>query len=141
MSVPSSSTDPDSAAVGTSSCIRFRMRRYVDLPHPEGPMSAVTRPGSMSNDTRSSTFWVPNHAETFVVFMLACWLATGVEAAAGVAGGTAKPAGTGSESTVATAGAGAVGISWARCAGTAAAKAGVQAGGGAGWNAGAQLAG
>ena len=29
---------------GTSSCIRLRMRRNVDLPQPDGPMSAVTLP-------------------------------------------------------------------------------------------------
>ena len=31
---------------GTSSCIRFRIRRNVDLPQPDGPMSAVTWFGS-----------------------------------------------------------------------------------------------
>ena len=32
---------------GTSSCIRFRMRRNVDLPQPDGPISAVTRRATM----------------------------------------------------------------------------------------------
>ena len=37
MSSPSSMTSPASAADGTSSCIRLRMRRNVDLPQPDGP--------------------------------------------------------------------------------------------------------
>ncbi len=40
------------------------MRRNVDLPQPEGPISAVTLPGSMVSDTRSRTLWSPNQAET-----------------------------------------------------------------------------
>src|SRR5262249_25902812 len=45
------------------SCIRFRIRRKVDLPQPDGPISAVTVPGSMARDTLSSTLWSPNQAE------------------------------------------------------------------------------
>jgi hypothetical protein len=63
MSVPSSSTWPASAALGTISCMRFRIRRKVDLPQPDGPISAVTVPGSMFSETRSSTLRWPNHAE------------------------------------------------------------------------------
>ena len=63
MSSPSSSTSPASDADGIISCIRLRIRRKVDLPQPDGPMRAVTCPAAMSSDTRSSTWWVPNHAE------------------------------------------------------------------------------
>ena len=42
MSSPSSSTSPLIFAVGVSSCIRLRIRRNVDLPHPDGPINAVT---------------------------------------------------------------------------------------------------
>src|SRR5689334_1190544 len=62
MSAPSSSTCPASAADGTSSCIRLRIRRNVDLPHPEGPISAVMPPAGMVSETRSSTLWLPNQA-------------------------------------------------------------------------------
>ena len=51
-------------APGTSSCMRLRMRRNVDLPQPDGPMSAVTLRGRISRDTRSSTLWSPNQALT-----------------------------------------------------------------------------
>src|SRR5690349_20907922 len=62
MSSPSSSTSPASAADGTSSCMRLRIRRNVDLPQPDGPISAVMPPAGMVSETRSSTLWVPNHA-------------------------------------------------------------------------------
>ena len=62
----SSSTEPDRAATGISSCIRLRIRRKVDLPQPEGPMRAVTLPGSMVSVTRSSTLFEPNQALTLV---------------------------------------------------------------------------
>src|SRR5712691_4005435 len=42
MSWPSSKTRPVIQPPSTSSCIRFRVRRKVDLPHPDGPMSACT---------------------------------------------------------------------------------------------------
>ena len=61
---PSSRTSPASAAPGTSSCIRLRMRRNVDLPQPDGPISAVTCPAGMSRLTRSSTLRLPNQADT-----------------------------------------------------------------------------
>src|ERR1700722_12247209 len=66
MSTPSSVIDPESDADGTSSCIRLRIRRKVDLPHPEGPISAVTLPPCMGREIRSSTLWDPNHALTFL---------------------------------------------------------------------------
>src|SRR5688500_18188681 len=51
MSVPSSRTDPETCAPGIVSCMRFRHRRKVDLPQPEGPMMAVSRRSSKSSDT------------------------------------------------------------------------------------------
>ncbi|CAB4961523.1 unannotated protein [freshwater metagenome] len=63
MSCPSSNTWPAIDADGIISCMRLRMRRNVDLPQPDGPISAVTLPAGMSSDTRSSTLCVPNQAE------------------------------------------------------------------------------
>src|SRR2546422_11769169 len=42
MSSPSSSTRPVIQPPSESSCMRFRQRRNVVLPHPDGPISAVT---------------------------------------------------------------------------------------------------
>src|SRR3954447_5686281 len=64
MSSPSRSTSPAREAPGTSSCIRLRIRRKVDLPHPDGPTSAVTSPARISRSTSASTWWSPNHACT-----------------------------------------------------------------------------
>ena len=38
-------------APGVISCIRFRQRRKVDLPQPDGPMMAVTESAGTSRDT------------------------------------------------------------------------------------------
>src|SRR5205085_5308942 len=46
MSRLSSRTSPVTRAPGTTSCMRLRARRNVDLPHPDGPISAVTCLGS-----------------------------------------------------------------------------------------------
>ena len=35
-------TSPETGAPGVTSCIRFRQRIRVGLPHPDGPMIAVT---------------------------------------------------------------------------------------------------
>src|SRR5687768_1275607 len=51
MSSPSSSTRPVIQPPSTSSCIRLRVRRKVDLPQPEGPMSACTRWASNPSET------------------------------------------------------------------------------------------
>jgi hypothetical protein len=40
------------------------MRKYVDFPQPDGPMSAVTWDRSMLSDTDSSTSRPPNQAQT-----------------------------------------------------------------------------
>src|ERR1700689_2428416 len=66
MSEPSRLTAPARGALGTSSCMRFRILRKVDLPQPDGPMSAVTFRGSISRLTRSSTLLDPNQALRFV---------------------------------------------------------------------------
>src|SRR4029077_21201661 len=42
MSSPCSSTLPVIQPPSDSSCMRFRQRRNVVLPHPDGPISAVT---------------------------------------------------------------------------------------------------
>jgi hypothetical protein len=71
MSSPFSSTSPASCAEGTFSCIRFKIRKNVDFPHPDGPINAVTVCAGIVNDTRSSTLFDPNHADTFAATRLA----------------------------------------------------------------------
>jgi len=39
---------------GITSCIRFRIRRNVDFPQPDGPMNAVTDSGAMLIDAPST---------------------------------------------------------------------------------------
>ena len=46
-SMPSIATVPSTRAPGITSCMRLMERRNVDLPQPDGPMSAVTERGSM----------------------------------------------------------------------------------------------
>src|SRR5512138_1402398 len=64
MSWPSSVTVPDTRAVGTVSCIRFRQRSRVDLPQPDGPMIAVTSRSRNAIDTPRMTSAVPKNALT-----------------------------------------------------------------------------
>src|SRR5947209_6581341 len=45
-----------------TSCMRFKDRRNVDLPHPDGPMSAVTCLGSTVMVTSARAWKVPNQA-------------------------------------------------------------------------------
>ena len=45
---PSMSSAPCTLAPGSTSCIRLIERRNVDLPQPDGPISAVTDLGSMT---------------------------------------------------------------------------------------------
>src|SRR2546421_10074109 len=63
MSSPFSRTSPAIFAEGIVSCMRLRIRMNVDLPHPEGPINAVTVACGIGSDTRSSTFFEPNHEE------------------------------------------------------------------------------
>src|SRR5690606_32404705 len=51
MSVPSSRTRPVIHPPSVSSCIRLSVRRNVDLPHPDGPISACTRCGAKRSET------------------------------------------------------------------------------------------
>src|SRR3569623_565541 len=62
MSHPSSSTLPSTRAVGTVSCMRFRQRRKVDLPQPDGPMIAVTRRSVMFMVTSFTACTLPKYA-------------------------------------------------------------------------------
>src|SRR5689334_463813 len=49
-------------ADGTSSCMRLRIRRNVDFPQPDGPISAVTWPAGIVSETFCRTLWSPNQA-------------------------------------------------------------------------------
>ena len=51
-------------ALGVSS--RFRHRRNVDLPEPEGPMTTTFSPGQMCWEMLSSTKWLPKDLERFL---------------------------------------------------------------------------
>src|SRR5438034_2206193 len=55
MSSPSSSTLPVIQPPSESSCIRFRQRRNVVLPHPDGPINAVTVCRGNMSDTSFTT--------------------------------------------------------------------------------------
>ena len=63
--------------MGMSSCMRLRMRKNVDLPHPDGPINAVTCPGFMDSEIRSRTLLFPNHALTSRATRPAGWLRPG----------------------------------------------------------------
>src|SRR5438132_600539 len=62
MSAPSSSTRPVTHPPTDSSCIRLRHRSRVLLPHPDGPMMAVTVWAGNRIDTSVSTARGPNSA-------------------------------------------------------------------------------
>ena len=51
MSLPSSRMEPTTRALGIVSFMRFRQRRNVDLPQPEGPIIASTWFFAMSMPT------------------------------------------------------------------------------------------
>jgi hypothetical protein len=53
-SLPSTRTSPSTCAPGMTSCMRFSVRRKVDLPQPDGPMNAVTVRGSIVMETPST---------------------------------------------------------------------------------------
>src|SRR4051794_1564255 len=65
----SSSTLPSMRVRGTTSCIRLRVRRNVDLPQPDGPMNAVTDFGSMPMLTSSIALTWPYQADRPTVSM------------------------------------------------------------------------
>src|SRR6266705_3362797 len=62
MSSPSSSTVPVTQPPPDSSCMRFRQRSRVLLPHPDGPITAVTVRGGKSIETSFTTARGPNRA-------------------------------------------------------------------------------
>src|SRR5437899_802955 len=62
MLMSSSSTSPVTLAPGVSSCMRFRQRSRVLLPHPDGPMIAVTVCAGKRNDTSRTARCCPNSA-------------------------------------------------------------------------------
>src|SRR6266516_2881756 len=62
MSKPSTSTVPFTRASGTSSCMRLRQRTKVDLPHPDGPIMAVTVCGSTERLISKSACFRPYQA-------------------------------------------------------------------------------
>src|SRR3954463_12954336 len=72
MSAPSSSTRPVIQPCSDSSCIRFRARRKVDFPHPDGPISACTRLGGKLSDTDLTAVKLPYMAESLSVTMRGC---------------------------------------------------------------------
>src|SRR5215217_2383752 len=84
MSAPSSSTRPVIQPCSDSSCIRLRVRRKVDFPQPEGPMSACTRLGGKLNETSFTATNSPYMAESFSVTI------RGASGAAGWTGGAAR---------------------------------------------------
>jgi hypothetical protein len=51
MSRSSRRIPPSARAPGISSCMRLMQRTSVDLPHPDGPIMAVTSLGAYSSDT------------------------------------------------------------------------------------------
>ena len=52
-------TLPSTRAPGITSCIRFRDRMKVDLPQPEGPISAVTDLAGIVMETPSTAMKSP----------------------------------------------------------------------------------
>src|SRR5215208_1855505 len=61
-SVPSSATRPATRAPGTVSCMRFRQRSSVLLPHPDGPMTAVTSWSATARETSRTACADPKYA-------------------------------------------------------------------------------
>src|SRR6266487_2050040 len=62
MLTSSSNTSPWTLAPAVNSCIRFRQRSMVLLPHPDGPMIAVTVCAGNSSDTSRTARCCPNIA-------------------------------------------------------------------------------
>src|SRR5882757_9096438 len=64
-------TFPSARAPGSSSWRRLRQRTSVDLPDPEGPISAVTWLGSTASEMSSIASRLPYQAERFEISKLA----------------------------------------------------------------------
>src|SRR3982751_1658804 len=67
MSSPSRRTRPVIRPLSESSCIRFRVRRKVDLPQPDGPISAWTRLAGNPSETFFTAVNLPYMALSFAV--------------------------------------------------------------------------
>src|SRR5918992_2033897 len=67
MSSLSSRTFPVIQPPGVTSCIRLRVRRKVDLPHPEGPIRAWTRLGEKRSETSFTAVKLPYMALSWSV--------------------------------------------------------------------------
>src|SRR5688500_1782951 len=89
MSSPSSSTRPVIQPPSTSSCIRLSVRRKVDLPQPDGPISAWTRLARKPTDTLFTAVNLP-----YIAVSLSVSTRTAVSgaAAAGLGGATRRAA-------------------------------------------------
>src|SRR3954453_9939031 len=66
---PSNKTRPVIQPPSESSCIRLRVRRKVDLPQPDGPISACTRLASKPSETSLIAVNLPYIAVSFSVTM------------------------------------------------------------------------
>ena len=64
---------PSTRALGTVSCMRFRQRRIVDFPQPDGPMIAVTASWGIATETSFTAGVSPKNAVRFLVTMQGCF--------------------------------------------------------------------
>ena len=69
MSMSSIMTLPVTRPIGLVSCMRLRQRTNVDLPQPDGPMSAVALLAGMFRLTSCSVWFVPYHAFSSVTWI------------------------------------------------------------------------
>src|ERR1700690_3376268 len=67
-------TLPVARASGTVSCMRFRQRTNVDLPHPDGPMTAVAWFAATVMLMSYKAWVLPNQA-----FSLSTWIPTPID--------------------------------------------------------------
>src|ERR1700693_2213193 len=67
MSCPSSSTSPSTRVFGMMSFMRFKQRRYVDFPQPDGPMRAVTDFSGIASEMSWSAWFFPEKNESLLV--------------------------------------------------------------------------
>src|SRR5579883_2977968 len=93
MSCPSNRTRPATRAPGTVSCMRFRQRSRVDLPHPDGPMIAVTKRSGRASVASLTACRAPKYASRDSAASRGAGAASGVARAtpaAGAGGVTAR---------------------------------------------------
>src|SRR5688572_7316012 len=67
MSLPSTMKLPSMRTPSMKSFIRFRHRSSVDLPHPDGPMNAVTCFSGISSETSCRACLAPYQRFTFLI--------------------------------------------------------------------------